>query len=190
VQGTLYDRLVPALAERFNQIAIGSHLDDRDMGAMINLKQKQRVEMFTARARQEGVPVLATATLPAGLAKGGFYTAPTVFGPVPRDNTLARKEVFGPVLSVIPFADEADAIALANGTPYGLVAGIWSNDARRSMRVARAMRCGQVFVNGYGAGGGIELPFGGVGKSGHGREKGFEALYEFSASKTIVINHG
>jgi aldehyde dehydrogenase (NAD+) len=67
---------------------------------------------------------------------------------------------------------------------------VWTGDARRSMRVARAMRCGQVFVNGYGAGGGIELPFGGVKKSGHGREKGFEALYEFSASKTIVVNHG
>ncbi|MGL4637413.1 MAG: aldehyde dehydrogenase family protein [Beijerinckiaceae bacterium] len=190
VQRGLYDTLVPALVARFNQIGIGSHHDDRDMGAMINLKQKQRVEMFTARAKAEGVPVLATATLPADLAAGGFYTAPTLFGPVPRDNMLAREEVFGPVLSVIPFEDEADAIALANGTPYGLVAGIWSNDARRSMRVARAMRCGQVFVNGYGAGGGIELPFGGVGKSGHGREKGFEALYEFSASKTIVINHG
>ncbi len=190
VQRTVYSALIPALVARFNSIAIGSHLDDRDMGAMINLKQKQRVEMFTARARQEGVPVLAAASLPDDLPSGGFYTSPTLFGPVPRDNMLAREEVFGPVLCVIPFEDEADAITLANGTPYGLVAGIWSNDARRSMRVARAMRCGQVFVNGYGAGGGIELPFGGVGKSGHGREKGFEALYEFSASKTIVINHG
>jgi aldehyde dehydrogenase (NAD+) len=109
---------------------------------------------------------------------------------VPRDNALANEEVFGPVLSLMPFEDEADAVALANGTPYGLVAGVWTRDAKRSIRVARAMRCGQVFVNGYGAGGGIELPFGGVKKSGHGREKGFEALYEFCASKTIVINHG
>ncbi len=109
---------------------------------------------------------------------------------MPRTNALACDEVFGPVLSAIPFDDEEDAIRLANGTDYGLVAGVWSRDAKRSMRVARAMRCGQVFVNGYGAGGGIELPFGGVKKSGHGREKGFEALYEFSASKTVVINHG
>ncbi|MGL4240545.1 MAG: aldehyde dehydrogenase family protein, partial [Beijerinckiaceae bacterium] len=159
-------------------------------GAMINARQQQRVEMFTTKAKADGVPVLAEAALPAGLPAGGHYVAPTLFGPVPRGNGLAREEVFGPVLSVIPFDDEADAVALANGTPYGLVAGIWTNDARRSMRVARAMRCGQVFVNGYGAGGGIELPFGGVKKSGHGREKGFEALYEFSASKTIVVNHG
>jgi aldehyde dehydrogenase (NAD+) len=90
----------------------------------------------------------------------------------------------------MPFYDEADAIRLANGTDYGLVAGIWTGNTNRSMRVARAMQCGQVFINGFGAAGGIELPFGGVKKSGHGREKGFEALYEFSASKTIVLNHG
>ena len=103
---------------------------------------------------------------------------------------LACHEVFGPVLSVIPFEDEADAISIANGTEFGLVAGVWSRDGSRMMRVARAMQCGQVFVNGYGAGGGIELPFGGVKRSGHGREKGFEAMREFSVAKTIVIKHG
>ncbi|MFM9973028.1 MAG: aldehyde dehydrogenase family protein [Beijerinckiaceae bacterium] len=190
VQSSLYDTLAPALAERFRAIGVGRHSDDRDMGAMINAKQQQRVEMFSARAREQGVPLLAEVTLPADLPKGGFYVPPALFGPVPRGNALAMDEVFGPVLSVIPFEDEADAVALANGTPYGLVAGVWTRDAKRSMRVARAMRCGQVYVNGYGAGGGIELPFGGVKKSGHGREKGFEALYEFSASKTIIINHG
>jgi aldehyde dehydrogenase (NAD+) len=190
VERQAYDRLVPALAERFRAIAVGTHLDDRDMGAMITARQRQRVEMFIARALAAGAPVLAEAALPAGLPAGGHYVRPTLFGPVARDAEIAREEVFGPVLSVIPFEDEADAVRLANATQYGLVAGVWTNDARRSMRVARAMRCGQVFVNGYGAGGGIELPFGGVGKSGHGREKGFEALYEFSASKTVVINHG
>jgi aldehyde dehydrogenase (NAD+) len=190
IERMAYDQLVPALAERFKTIGVGTHTDDRDMGAMINLKQKQRVEMFAKRAREQNVLVLAEVSLPKSLPTGGFYAAPTLFGPVSRSNSLAQDEVFGPILSVIPFEDEADAVALANGTPYGLVAGIWTNDSRRSMRVARAMRCGQVFVNGYGAGGGIELPFGGVKKSGHGREKGFEALYEFSASKTIVINHG
>ena len=190
IQRNAYDMLVPALAERFKAIGVGTHADDKDMGAMITLKQKQRVEAFASRARAQNVPVLAEVTVPASLPKGGFYAAPTLFGPVPRSNSLALDEVFGPILSVIPFEGESDAIALANGTPFGLAAGVWTNDSRRSMRVARAMRCGQVFVNGYGAGGGIELPFGGVKKSGHGREKGFEALYEFSASKTIVINHG
>ena len=84
----------------------------------------------------------------------------------------------------------AAAIAIANGTKYGLVAGVWTRDGGRQMRMARALKCGQVFINNYGAGGGIELPFGGVKHSGHGREKGFEALYGFSTLKTVAIQHG
>ena len=190
VERPAYDDVVGAVAERFAKVTAGPHDRDLDMGAMVNADQKRRVEGFAARAREAGVPMIAEGRVVADAPKGGYYVKPTLFGPVPRGNDLACEEVFGPVLSVIPFEDEADAIRLANGTPYGLVAGVWTGDARRSMRVARAMRCGQVFVNAYGAGGGIELPFGGVKKSGHGREKGFEALYEFSASKTIVVNHG
>ena len=88
--------------------------------------------------------------------------------------------MFGPVLAVMPFDDEADAIRLANATEYGLVAAVWTRDGGRQLRVARKLRSGQVFVNCYGAGAGIELPFGGTGKSGHGREKGFMALHDFS----------
>jgi aldehyde dehydrogenase (NAD+) len=190
VQRAIYDDVAALVAGRFARLRAGPHERDLDLGAMINRKQQQRVERFLAKAREDGVPLLAQGRVVAGAPAGGFYVQPALFGPVPRANDLACDEVFGPVLSLMPFEDEADAIALANGTPYGLVAGIWTADARRSMRVARAMRCGQVFINGYGAGGGIELPFGGVKKSGHGREKGFEALYEFCASKTIVVNHG
>src|SRR5580693_2757879 len=103
---------------------------------------------------------------------------------------LAQEEIFGPVQVVIPFDDEAEAIAIANGTGYGLVAGVWTSDGGRQMRLAKALRAGQVFINNYGAGGGVELPFGGMGKSGHGREKGFEALYGFSALKTVAAWHG
>ncbi len=94
------------------------------------------------------------------------------------------------MLVAMPFDDEAEAVALANATDFGLVAGVWTSDGSRALRVARKIRTGQVFVNGYGAGGGIELPFGGRKKSGHGREKGFEALYEFGAMKTITVKHG
>jgi aldehyde dehydrogenase (NAD+) len=190
VERRAYDAVVGAVAERFSRVTAGPHDRDLDLGAMVNAGQKRRVEGFVARAREAGVPVIAEGRVDADAPAGGYYVKPVLFGPVPRANDLACEEVFGPVLSVIPFEDEADAIRLANGTPYGLVAGVWTGDARRSMRVARAMRCGQVFVNGFGAGGGIELPFGGVKRSGHGREKGFEALYEFSASKTIVVNQG
>ena len=104
--------------------------------------------------------------------------------------TVAQEEVFGPVLALSPFDDEEDAIRIANGTEFGLVAGVWTKDGSRQHRVAKRVRAGQVFVNGYGAGGGVELPFGGFKKSGHGREKGFDALYDMSATKTIVFNHG
>jgi len=88
------------------------------------------------------------------------------------------------------FTDEADAVRLANATEYGLVAGVWTESGSRAMRMARAVKSGQVFINNYGAGGGVELPFGGVKSSGYGREKGFEALYGFSVMKTVVVKHG
>jgi aldehyde dehydrogenase (NAD+) len=90
----------------------------------------------------------------------------------------------------MPFADEADAIRLANATDFGLVSGVWTRDGGRQLRLAHALKSGQVFVNNYGAGGGVELPFGGVKSSGYGREKGLEALHGFTVVKTVVLHHG
>ena len=189
IQKSVYDKFVPMIAEKFSNLTVGSHSMDRDCGALISLKQKNRVLSFIDRALDSGIKKLASGKLSSDLPEEGFYVLPTLFGPVPRDHELAKDEVFGPVLSIIPFESEDEAIEIANETDYGLVAGVWTNDGARQLRVAKAMNCGQVFINGYGAGGGIELPFGGVKKSGHGREKGFEALYEFCSTKTLVFNH-
>ena len=102
---------------------------------------------------------------------------------------MAKDEIFGPVQVIMPFDTEEEAIKIANGTDYGLVASIWTNDGARQMRLAKKLKSGQVFINNYGAGGGVELPFGGRGFSGHGREKGFEALYGFSTLKTVASYH-
>ena len=120
----------------------------------------------------------------------GYCVTPTLVADVPSAHPLFQQEVFGPVLAATPFADEAEALALANGTEYGLVAGVWTTDGGRQLRLARAIKAGQVFVNNYGAGGGVELPFGGYKRSGFGREKGFDALYGFSQLKTVAIRHG
>jgi aldehyde dehydrogenase (NAD+) len=108
----------------------------------------------------------------------------------PVDHRVAQEEVFGPVLSAMRFEGEDQAVQLANATSFGLVAGVWTRDGGRQFRIAKRLRSGQVFINNYGAGGGVELPFGGVKSSGHGREKGFEALYGFTTLKTVAIHHG
>jgi aldehyde dehydrogenase (NAD+) len=190
VHRPIYDKVAGLLAERFGKLQCGTPDMDLDLGPVISRDQKRRVESFIERSATDGIEVVGRGSIANGAPADGFFVPPIVYGHVPRGHTLACDEVFGPVLAMMPFDDEADAIRLANATPYGLVGGVWSHDGARAMRVARRIRAGQIFINGYGAGGGIELPFGGMKKSGHGREKGFEALYEFGALKTIVLKHG
>ena len=186
IEASVFDRVVALLGERFAALRVGVPASDPDVGPLINRAQHGRVTGYLERARRDAVPVVAAANLPHDLPGGGYYAAPTLFGPVPESHELASREVFGPVLAALPFASEAEAIRLANATEYGLVAGVWTENGGRQARVSRAMRTGQVFVNCYGAGGGIELPFGGFKRSGHGRGKGFEAMREFSTLQTIT----
>ncbi|WP_336055847.1 aldehyde dehydrogenase family protein [Nitratireductor sp. CH_MIT9313-5] len=190
IEKPIYDRVADALAERFAKLVAGPHHADLDLGPLVNRNQQAKVAVMVEAAEKAGAKVLARGSIAADAPEGGYYHAPVLFGAVDPEMEIAREEVFGPVLSLFSFEDEADAIRLANSTDYGLVAGIWTANGARQHRVAKRVRAGQVFVNGYGAGGGIELPFGGFGKSGHGREKGFEALFDMSATKTIVFNHG
>lgn len=185
-----YDRILEALALRFAKTRAGTPAMNLDLGPVINAKQLARVERHIARAREGGIPIVAKGQIDSDVPPQGFFVAPHLFAPVPEDHPLATEEVFGPVLAVMPFDDEADALRLANSGEFGLLAGVWTRDGAKAMRLARRIRAGQVYINGFGAGGGVELPFGGVKRSGHGREKGFEALYEFSTLKTIIQKHG
>lgn len=190
IERGIYDRAVERLADRFSALRAGTPEMDLDLGPVINATQKKRIERFFENAERDSVPVLARGSVAAGVPEGAFFVEPRVYGPVPRGNDLAAKEVFGPVLSVQPFTDEADAVALANDTEYGLMAAVWSRDGDRALRVGRRILAGQVYINAFGAGGGIELPFGGMKKSGHGREKGFEALHDMSTLRTMIWKHG
>ena len=188
VQESRYDEVLNAMAARYRTLRAGPALHDLDVGPLVSQRQKQIVEGFIAKGRD--LEIAARGEIVSDAPSGGAYVAPVLFAGVGADHPLAQDEIFGPVQVIIPFKDENEAVAIANGTGFGLVAGSWTKDGARQMRLARKLRAGQVFLNNYGAGGGVELPFGGTGLSGHGREKGFEALYGFTTLKTVAALHG
>jgi aldehyde dehydrogenase (NAD+) len=185
IQKEAYDEVVAQVAAGFEAVRAGMPDSGAHCGPIITRAQFKRLSALMDRIEHSGVPVIARGIV-AGAAEGGYFVPPTLFGPVPRDHELAHAEAFGPILAAMPFDDEADAIALANATEYGLVAAVWTENGARQQRMAHAILAGQVYINCYGAGGGVELPFGGRKKSGYGREKGFHALDEFTTTKTIV----
>ncbi|MCD6041736.1 MAG: aldehyde dehydrogenase [Burkholderiales bacterium] len=182
-----YEEAATLAAEAAKSFTVGNPLDDKTrLGPLSSQAQLERVRSYIRKGVQEGAQLLAGgAEPPEGAPAGGYYVRPTVFGNVKNSMTIAQEEIFGPVLSIIAFKDEEEAIRLANDTPYGLAGAVWSKDEARAQRVARRIRAGQVDVNGGAFN--MNAPFGGFKQSGHGREAGVFGLEEFLEYKSLQL---
>ncbi len=190
VHKSRHDELVERAASIAKSLSVGPGIDRTDyganMGAMVSEGQRDRAAGMISDAVAQGAIVAAGGRK---MNQPGAFLEPTVLSGISPDMTIAQEEVFGPVLSVLPFGSDAEAIEIANSTEYGLVGGVFTKDVDRAMQAARQIRAGQVFVNEWFAGG-VETPFGGYGKSGYGREKGREALWNYVQTKNVAIKLG
>ncbi|WP_324716151.1 aldehyde dehydrogenase family protein [Carboxydochorda subterranea] len=190
VDRRVHREAVEALQRIVSQMRLGPGVEDPDMGPIISRRQQQRVLGYVEAGRSEGARLVAGGRVPEQPElSGGYFVEPTLFDEVSPIMRIAQEEIFGPVLAIMPFDTPDEAVALANGTAYGLVAGIWTRDLSTAHRMAAELRVGQVFVNTYGAGGGVEMPFGGYKKSGFGREKGLETLQHYTQVKNVCVRY-
>ena len=181
-----HDALVEALSAVFSEVKVGNPLDPAtQMGPLAMRRQRERVESYIAKGRAEGATLVTGGKRPAGLERG-FFIEPTVFGNVDNDSTIAREEIFGPVLSVIPADDEADAVRIANDSIFGLNASVFTHDKDRAYATARQLRSGTVGQNSFRCDFGIA--FGGFKQSGIGREGGREGLSPLLEAKTVILD--
>ncbi len=186
VHESLHADLVAALVPFFTAATIGPGLGDPTVGPVVSAPQAERVRGFVDRAEREGAVVAAQT--PMAATGGGYFVPPVLFDQVAQTAELFSQEVFGPVLAVTPVSSDAEAIDAAHNSDYGLTAAVWCTDIDRALRTARSLDVGQSYVNGYAPGGGVELPFGGTRDSGYGREKGVEALREYSRTRTLFVD--
>jgi len=187
VPDSLYEQAKTIAAEVAKGFTVGDPLQESTkLGPLSSQAQLERVRSYIKKGQQEGAELVAGgAEPPEGVPAGGYYVRPTVFGRVKNSMTIAQEEIFGPVLSIIPYRDEEEAVRIANDTVYGLAGAVWSKDEARAQRVARRIRAGQVDVNGGAFN--MNAPFGGFKQSGHGREAGRYGLEEFLEYKSLQL---
>lgn len=186
VHSSVHDEVVERLVERARTTVIGPGIENPDIGSLATQAQFDKVQSYLELGPREGARIAAGGHIAdAGRLSKGFFIQPTVFFDVDNSMRLAREEIFGPVVTVLKFETDGEAIDIANDSDFGLVAGLWTKDLSRAHRVAASIDAGQVFINEYFAGG-VETPFGGYKMSGFGREKGFEALKHYCQLKTVT----
>ena len=191
VEESVHRQVVEAMTERFASLRLGQAVDDPDMGPMVSSAQRDTVEGYIRTGMEEGVRLATGGGRPSNpdLPTGGFYLQPTILDDADISFRVTQEEIFGPVLTVTPFKDIEEAARIANATPFGLVSAVWTRDISKAHWLATKIRAGQVYINTYGAGGGVELPFGGYRKSGFGREKGLESLIGYTQVKNVCIKY-
>jgi acyl-CoA reductase-like NAD-dependent aldehyde dehydrogenase len=188
VERRAHDALLDRLAARAASMRLGPGVSDPDMGPIISKRQLETIERYVDLGRREGARVAAGGARPADASlAGGYYFQPTLLDQVAPEMRVAQEEIFGPVLAIIAFDEVEEAAAVANRSEYGLVSGIWTRDINKALSLASRIKTGQVYINTYGAGGGVELPFGGYKKSGYGREKGLESLASYTQVKNVCV---
>lgn len=191
VEASIYEKFVEALVARTQRIRVGLPTgDDTDIGPLALADQLSKVESYVASGVKEGAKIAAGGGRPQkdGLAPGGWYFEPTVMVDAGNDMTFMRDELFGPVVGVMPFRDEAEMIRLANDTRYGLASGIWTKDIDRALRFASEIEAGTVWINTYRSASFMSAN-GGFKESGYGRRGGFEVMHEFSRLKNVIIDY-
>ena len=186
LQSQIHDAVMEELLAKSAKIKVGMPADNPDMGPLISAEQHARVADYIQRGKDGGATLAIGGGRPEGLEKG-YFVQPTVFDRVDPAADIAREEIFGPVLSVCEFADEDEALSQANGTDFGLAAGVFTRDISRALRLAKNLDAGTVYVNEYFTGE-MASPFGGMKKSGIGRERGLETLANYTRIKNVVVN--